>query len=433
MNAKAATAARICIRFEDHETHAWIWRQAPCRWRNNVKIRFAEVPLGLLQPAGSLSHSDVSMNWRRRLELGRPIPPLIVCATGRGTFYVWDGNHRYHALRSFLGDMPDVLVRVAIVVPKAGFQFRRRWFGNYGTYLLEPTKFRSAIVRSDSHLSLCESFRGRTMVLVGHPDDETACTAPLHRLKDCTVVFATDGAPAEPWFWRGFGSRQRYAEVRREEARRALAGRVRAIHFLGDFALYATFRDQELYKTLPEAFLAACAIIHREGIDNLLVPAYEGGHPDHDACSFLGFLIRARLGVAVWEVPLYHRSADATLVHQEFRDPNGSEFRVPLGLEELRIRDKAIATYASQWDLATYLPSSVESYRRQPLYDYLRPPHTGILNYQFWKWPVSPADVCRAFQNSILYGVCSRPRSILWPSRDSSRSVNCDAGKPPPC
>ena len=48
--------------------------------------------------------------------------------------------------------------------------------------------------------------------------------------------------------------------------------------------------------------------------ETVIVPAYEGGHPDHDSCSFLGALLRRKLQSRVWEMPLYHRSPTGKLI-----------------------------------------------------------------------------------------------------------------------
>ena len=68
-----------------------------------------------------------------------------------------------------------------------------------------------------------EILLGKTVVIVAHPDDEAAgCGVLLQRMQDPIVVFATDGAPADSFFWGRYGSRDAYAQLRRDEARRAL-------------------------------------------------------------------------------------------------------------------------------------------------------------------------------------------------------------------
>lgn len=124
------------VRYNDLLTLQWLWAGAPCRWRGNVTVRFTEVPFSRLQRAGSLTHYDVLDRWRTRLRMQQPVPPLVVCATGQGSFYIHDGNHRYAALAEYFGDTAShARVRVALVVPRSG-HFQYRWFGTYGTYVL---------------------------------------------------------------------------------------------------------------------------------------------------------------------------------------------------------------------------------------------------------------------------------------------------------
>ncbi|MFB3812615.1 MAG: hypothetical protein ACE14L_00775 [Terriglobales bacterium] len=54
-----------------------------------------------------------------------------------------------------------------------------------------------------------------------------------------------------------------------------------------------------------------------------------------------------------------------------------------------------------QDDLTAFINAPVEYFRPQPDYDYSRPPHTGILNYEAWKWPISPESVCRCFREYL--------------------------------
>ncbi len=64
---------------------------------------------------------------------------------------------------------------------------------------------------------------GRVLVLVAHADDESVgYGALLQQMREAVVVIATDGAPRDEYFWERFGSREAYAAVRRDEARRAM-------------------------------------------------------------------------------------------------------------------------------------------------------------------------------------------------------------------
>jgi LmbE family N-acetylglucosaminyl deacetylase len=241
---------------------------------------------------------------------------------------------------------------------------------------------------------------GSTLVLVAHPDDETiGCGVLLQRLPDPAVVFATDGAPRDRWFWEKYGTREVYAQQREREARDALgiAG-VHEFHVLE--AAGGRICDQELFRHLEPAYDALNALAQRLRREALVTHAYEGGHPDHDACSFLARVLADERKLPVWEFPLYHRS-DGLMVRQEFLpDEHGGEnVRVVESSADEAERKRRMATaYESQKQVIAEFPSQVERFRPQPQYDYSRPPHAGRLNYEAWQWPMNGNDVCAAFQ-----------------------------------
>ncbi|MFB3915378.1 MAG: PIG-L family deacetylase [Terriglobales bacterium] len=389
-------------------------------------MEFDTVPLGRVEHAGSLMDPAVIARWLRKIRTGRAIPPLIVCPTEHNTFYVFDGNHRHQALHiAFSGDT-SVPLRVGILRPRAGYQFRYRWFQSYGTYVLEPS---SAPPRSLCDVRAC--FPGHTLVLLAHPDDDMACAGLLQRLPDAIVCYATDGAPQDSFFWRSFSSQREYAQVRRREAAIALANApgFRA-EFLSDRA--PALLDQQLYRALSEALDALREAVRLYRPDSLLAPAYEGGHPDHDACSFLGHLVSRLDGVPVWEMPLYHRSPSGTLVTQRFRQRNGTELALQLSPRELEGRRSMLQSYRSQYDLSRFVTAPLEYYRPQAEYDYSQPPHSGRLNYQEWQWPISPAEVCERFR-ACRHGIerhtsANAQHSPIPPSAEASEPLAVSAG-----
>ena len=252
-------------------------------------------------------------------------------------------------------------------------------------------------MRVDESVSFCN----RLLVAVAHEDDEIACSVLLQRIHEVLIVFATDGAPSAEFFWSSYGSRRRYAEVRHAEALKSVGvlDNVKAI-FLKDGTTDLPFRDQEVFRSLPSAGKALEAIARQFSPDALLAPAYEGGHPDHDACSFLVNKVGRSLSIQRWEMPLYHRSAGGSLVHQRFRSPDNSEFLLHASRLELRRRDLMLSKYVSQPDLPKIVTGEVERFRPQPDYDYSQPPHSGTLNYEVWGWPMSGSDLCAAFQGN---------------------------------
>jgi LmbE family N-acetylglucosaminyl deacetylase len=404
------------VRYQDHLAIRWIRSCAPLRWHGNVDLRFRLVGYSQLEAAGNWRNPDVVAKWMRKLTTGQPIPPLIVCKTERNTFYLRDGNHRHEALHRAFGSVAaNFPVRVVEVVPKFGFHFRYRWYRKYGTYVFEPTnlsRFSPRLVplhvvsRSESsccvshdHLDESSPLFGRVLAVLAHTDDETVCAALLHRAEAAEIAFCTDGAPRSEFFWRRYGSRESYAAVRRREACRALQiiG-VTTMRFLRNPVTRQLFRDQELYRDLSHALDALLLVTTQTPPDAIVTPAYEGGHPDHDACSFLAHQLGLARQIPVWEMPLYHRSQDGPLIHQQFLNNSGTEILLQLTPAELSMRERMLTTYASQPDAADFVSASVERFRPQTPYDYSRPPHPGQLNYEVWDWPMTATEVCRAFQ-----------------------------------
>src|SRR5690242_17245744 len=117
----------------------------------------------------------------------------------------------------------------------------------------------------------------RTLLIVAHPDDESiSCGGLLQRIEQACVVFATDGAPEDEYFWGKYGSRAAYAKVREDEARSALeAVGVSAVEFL-PHRVQAPVVDQHLYKSLVPAFAALSSIVEQFRPQCLLTLAYEG-------------------------------------------------------------------------------------------------------------------------------------------------------------
>jgi len=241
-----------------------------------------------------------------------------------------------------------------------------------------------------------EALLGRTLVLVAHPDDECIiCGGLLQHMRDPVVVYATDGAPQDPYFWKKHGSREAYSRMRQEECRRALAQvGVLEIVFLADEE--PRLIDQELFQNLGIAFELLNHEARRLQPQAILTMAYEGGHPDHDGCSLLAHELGGELGIPVWEAPLYRRKRSALSV-QEFLESNGTEVTyspTPLEIERKRAM---CSSYPSQGDFLQVFGVEREIFRPQKSYDYSRPPHEGKLNYELWQWSMTGKQVSGKF------------------------------------
>jgi LmbE family N-acetylglucosaminyl deacetylase len=235
-----------------------------------------------------------------------------------------------------------------------------------------------------------ETLLYRPLVLVAHQDDEAiGCGILLQRAEAPVVVFATDGAPTDEYFWGKYGARDKLADVRRAEAAHAMS-EVGIAHYE-----ILAFRDQRLYEHLPDALDRIIAIVRGHACRSLVTHAYEGGHPDHDACSYLAFLAGECLTLPVWEMPLYHRAHGAPEM-QHFISGDADVVLTPTEAEYGRKRRMA-AAYASQGEVIRAFPGRNEIFRRQPRYEYSQPPHAGPLNYEAWQWPITGREVSRAF------------------------------------
>ncbi len=230
-------------------------------------------------------------------------------------------------------------------------------------------------------------------MLVAHPDDEAVgCGNLLQRIRDPIVVYATDGAPRSEYFWSKYGSREGYAARRLREAKEALERiGLQHLHMLDE---KNTVADQELFLNVECAYNALAILIERELPDAILTLAYEGGHPDHDACSFLAFVCGRRYELPVWEMPLYHRSG-SVLQRQKFIVASGVE--ISPTPQELECKHAMFAAYASQANVLAEFDVGIETVRPAKMYDFSQPPHVGTLNYEAWQWPMRGADLCRAF------------------------------------
>ena len=240
-----------------------------------------------------------------------------------------------------------------------------------------------------------ERLTGRTMLIVAHPDDETiGCGALLQRMRDPVVVFLTDGAPRDPFFWSAYGSREAYAEVRASEARNAL-NRIGVSDLLFLHTSEGAIVDQELFLNLEVAYAGLTELVGQVRPTALLSSTYEGGHPDHDCCCFLTHVLGREANIPSWEMPLYHRKA-GTLEFQKFLRPSGEEVRIFSCGDELLLKRALIASYKSQYETLKQFSPETETFRPMVKHDFYRPPHVGKLNYEAWNWSMTGRDVCNA-------------------------------------
>jgi LmbE family N-acetylglucosaminyl deacetylase len=244
--------------------------------------------------------------------------------------------------------------------------------------------------------SKTSALAGRTVILAPHPDDETIAAGVLiQRMREVCVVFVTNGVPqtSKVPIPPQFSSPDAYGREREKEAREAAAIlSISRCEFL-------QFPDMQLAAHLRDAHERLLGVVASLNPENILTTAYEGGHPDHDCCSFLAWALRSR--AKVWEVPLYTRSVDGRELRREYREKNGTEITVWPTWREWRRKRTALAFYQSQRSVVRWLRRLTETVRPQPNYDFTTPPHPAELLYEHYGW-ASGEEIVSSFTSSGL-------------------------------
>ena len=250
-----------------------------------------------------------------------------------------------------------------------------------------------------------------TLFLLAHHDDEVFCAGRLRRAladgESVRLLWATAGGLAP--------------------ARRRIAEGARVLTLLGlptDAGRDLQLRDQHAVEHIPVIAREAARLLDQRGDDEsaddstvrapaagvtvhapsadnevttVHVPAYEGGHPDHDAVNLAAALAAAaRPGLRVVEFPLYRRGRLGLAVQSPVpATPSSADRFAVLALddEDLAFRRELARANASQL-APSLLPllalarwagrGRAEPARPLPAHDYARPPHPGRLLYELY-------------------------------------------------
>lgn len=276
----------------------------------------------------------------------------------------------------------------------------------------------------------------RVLVVAAHPDDETiGCGGLLLGLSGrarAYVVHVTDGAPRDRRFVpQGVeASREGYASIRRAEVIKALSlaaiGKER-LYSLGAIDQEASFELVRLVRALAELLLEIRP-------DFVVSHAYEGGHPDHDAASFVthgafasaaprllravlvemssyhgepGHLVTGRfLQRGDSQPPIDTRSAIEALTSLRGEDHDGIEIRFSLSPRLSEKKRSMLRCFETQRDILAPFGIESEMLRRAPRHDFSRPPHAGPLHYERLGWPMTGLRFRRRIEEA---------RRELWP------------------
>ena len=231
------------------------------------------------------------------------------------------------------------------------------------------------------------------VAVVAHPDDETVGFGlRLATFADLTLIHVTDGAPEDMGDARraGFATREAYARARAQELDRCLAtlGAAPRRVGLGVQDQTAVFHLAELVQALREPLTRAALV---------LTHAYEGGHPDHDACAFAvqlaceTLVAQRRPAPARLEFAEYHKAPAGDAAYGFWPEPGGPPVAPEAAPELVARKAAALACHVSQGRITAWFDPARESYRAAPRYDFTRPPPPGAAIYDDWGWEITSA------------------------------------------
>ena len=227
----------------------------------------------------------------------------------------------------------------------------------------------------------------RAMVIVAHPDDETiGAGGRLARFQSCRIVHLTDGAPFDATTPAEDAALAR-TELRGERRRELLT----ALSLAGvspDGVQSLAWEDQHTTLGLANLTRTLARLINTVHPDVILTHPYEGGHPDHDATAFAVQAAAAVLAATgeqaapLVEMAFYH-SINGVLRTGAFL-PGGLAATRTSRLEpaDRTLKGDMLACFSTQNDFLSLFDVEHERFRLAPAYDFLRPPHDGVLRYE---------------------------------------------------
>jgi len=236
------------------------------------------------------------------------------------------------------------------------------------------------------------------MIIVAHPDDETiGMGGRISCFESLTLVHATNGAPNEPTEIRksGFDSAEAYSSARFSELDQAL--RITGAKPLG--CLRYDYPDGELVLHLVE--LTERLQVQLHGVRAVITHAYEGGHPDHDACAFAVQYATRRLTESGIEPPRrmeftsYFSLKERLHAGSFWPDKHNPGYVARLTRDQRRRKTEALKAFKTQQWILKVFGVRREMYRYAPHYDFrsLAPP--GAWLYDANGWPITGHDWLR--------------------------------------
>lgn len=253
-------------------------------------------------------------------------------------------------------------------------------------------------------------FGTRILLLVPHPDDEVvAYCAAIGRARAAGASFfaayLTNGcvATGHVWPWQRQKQRRKITQ-RHQEARQVAA-------MLGITPVFWSKRPaRHLWRQLPKTLAEILPLIEQHQINQVWVPAYEGGNADHDGLNAIGAHLATM--VSVLEFAEYNWLG-GRCNSQSFPYPTPDTVYLDLSPAERELKIACLARYRSEQHNLSYVGTERESFRPLIAYDYQQPPHPGLLWYMRFQWvPFHHPGVDRTTHQQISRAILAFQQSL---------------------
>ena len=263
------------------------------------------------------------------------------------------------------------------------------------------------------------------LVLSAHPDDEViGAGGQILHWGEAGFAHVTDGASRDMLdaSRQGFEERESYSLARRRELESAmsLAGiSSLQIQELG-------FVAQESWMQLPQLVGRCVELLRSLRPVAILTHSYEGGHPDHDSSAFAvqtACKILKQSGEpypAILEMTSYRTEAGSMQMRQFLFSATHRPITCMLDPQQRAIKKQMFDCLQTQRSVLQWFPIDFECFRVAPDYDFLRPPHEGVLYYELFNWGTTGAKWRAAVAETLAtLGLPDRLRSGDGPAEET--------------
>lgn len=203
----------------------------------------------------------------------------------------------------------------------------------------------------------------RAVVVAPHPDDEVLGCSSVLLGGDVTVVHVTDGVPP----WTPVAEQDDLRRARQAESARAWESLSSKVERVG-----LGFGDLTAWRSVEEVARAMLAVVGALGDGDVYLPAYQRGHPDHDATYLAAAVASQRLGPGrlTWHVYGLYGFDQARRLHFGWLPPEAYGPVDERGAEELLL---AKARALRQFESQVWPDSALDLWLRDPVSEQVAP------------------------------------------------------------